>query len=138
MEFVDLSRFAQRLREERIRIGLNQQEFAEAGGVKKNSQVSYEKGATSPTVEYVLAIGRLGVDIGYLITGARQDGDFGIQDRWLIDLVRMLSDRERSAVMQMLLTLSGAAPPTVSIPTMTLQQAAEKFRPEKPIEKGQP
>ena len=90
-----------------MRIGLNQNDFAEAGGVKKNSQVSYEKGSTAPTAEYLLAVERKGADIGYILTGRRSDGDHSSEDRWLLDAWHRLSTRERDGIMQLIMTLAG-------------------------------
>ncbi len=63
--------FGARLAEERKRIGLNQKDFAEIGGVTKTSQVNYESGERSPNVDYLQAITSAGVDVQYIITGVR-------------------------------------------------------------------
>ena len=63
--------FPMRLREERERLGLNQEALAEAGGVKKLAQHKYEKGENSPTVAYLQAIASAGVDVVYALTGVR-------------------------------------------------------------------
>lgn len=47
--------------------------FAALGGVKKGSQILYEKGS-APTADYLEAIGAGGVDILYVLTGRRDDG----------------------------------------------------------------
>jgi transcriptional regulator with XRE-family HTH domain len=81
-----LRRFGDRLREMRILVGANQQEFAGLGGVKKNSQVAYETGKTAPTVEYLYRLAGHGVDIGYILTGRREDGSQGDEERRLVDM----------------------------------------------------
>lgn len=63
--------FPSRLREERERLGLNQEALAEAGGVKKLAQHKYEKGENSPTVAYLQAVAAAGVDVVYALTGVR-------------------------------------------------------------------
>ena len=60
-----------RLREERERLGLSQQEMAEAGGVKKMAQWTYEKGERHPDTRYLAAIAALGADVLYILTGQR-------------------------------------------------------------------
>ncbi len=64
--------FSARLREERERIGLSQAALAEAGGVKKLAQHTYEKGERSPSSDYLLKVADAGVDVSYLLTGSRK------------------------------------------------------------------
>lgn len=61
--------FGKRLKEERERIGLSQAKFAEACGVGKTAQYTYERGDREPSCSYMTAAGRLGVDVLYLLTG---------------------------------------------------------------------
>lgn len=58
-----------RLRQERARLGLNQDVMAAAAGLKRNAQVKYEKGERSPDAEYLAAVAALGVDVAYVLTG---------------------------------------------------------------------
>lgn len=60
-----------RLREERELLGLNQDEFGELGGVKKNAQSNYENGSRKPSAEYLELIANAGVDVFYVLTGKR-------------------------------------------------------------------
>jgi transcriptional regulator with XRE-family HTH domain len=60
-----------RLRSERERLGLNQEDFAERGQVRRNTQSNYEKGDRSPDANYLAAIAAMGVDVQYVITGVR-------------------------------------------------------------------
>lgn len=62
--------FSTRLRAERLRLDLNQDEMAARCGVARNSQVHYESGKRTPDVGYLLALHRIGVDIVQLLTGA--------------------------------------------------------------------
>lgn len=66
-----MNKISKRLREERERLGMNQQNFAELGGVKKLAQFNYEKGDRTPDAEYLCALAEHGVDTNYLITGQR-------------------------------------------------------------------
>jgi len=65
--------FSVRLKEERARLKLNQEEFGRLGGVGKIAQLNYEKASRSPTVEYLFALedSKAGVDVGYLVSGVR-------------------------------------------------------------------
>lgn len=60
-----------RLKEERLRLGMNQTDFAAITGVTKNSQFNYEKGERSPDAAYLAAAADAGVDVLYVVTGLR-------------------------------------------------------------------
>ena len=60
-----------RLREERVRLGLNQTDFAAIAEQGKKSQVRYEAGERSPDANYLSAIANEGADITYILTGVR-------------------------------------------------------------------
>lgn len=63
-------RFAIRLRRERERLGLTQQEFADKLGVNRMSQVNYESGKRYPGEEYFENMNHIeGIDTFYLIFG---------------------------------------------------------------------
>lgn len=64
-----LSKFCERLTEERKRLSLTQAQFAKACGVKPASQFLYEKGDRSPNSEYLLKAQGIGVRIDYLFAG---------------------------------------------------------------------
>ncbi len=63
--------FGERLKEERKRLALNQDEFAERAGVKRLAQLQYEKEAREPRTSYLAAIGAMGVSLSYVIFGKR-------------------------------------------------------------------
>lgn len=65
-----------RLKEERERLGLTQGELAEACGVGKTAQYTYEKGTREPSFSYLEAAEKLGMDVGYVMSGARKDDDW--------------------------------------------------------------
>jgi transcriptional regulator with XRE-family HTH domain len=60
-----------RLQEERQRLGLNQDEFGEFGGVKRRAQINYESGDRCPDGHYYEGISAAGADVRYIITGQR-------------------------------------------------------------------
>ncbi|VWC00446.1 Cro/Cl family transcriptional regulator [Burkholderia pseudomultivorans] len=66
-----MSQVGSRLREERLRIGLSQDEFAAVGGVTRRSQSAYESDERSPDTSFLLALRSIGVDIVYVLTGER-------------------------------------------------------------------
>ena len=118
-----LEAFGQRLREVRLQARVDQVTFASWGGVKKNSQISYEAGRTAPSVEYLLQLEQYGIDIGYVLTGRHSDGSVDIAQSFLVELFGKLSAREREAVMQLLMTLAGQ-----SVSTEELAARARKAR----------
>ena len=63
--------FADRLRKERQKTGMNQTDFGALGGVAKSAQINYEKGERSPGADYLLALIPYGIDVSYLLTGER-------------------------------------------------------------------
>jgi transcriptional regulator with XRE-family HTH domain len=60
-----------RLREVRKEMDLSQTEFAEIGGVLRNSQGLYERGKRSPDTAYLEKIAAAGADVVYILTGVR-------------------------------------------------------------------
>jgi transcriptional regulator with XRE-family HTH domain len=59
------------LREERVRLGLKQEEMAQIGGVTRNTQGSYERDERRPDTGYLKALNAVGLDILYVVTGVR-------------------------------------------------------------------
>lgn len=76
------SGFGLRLKEERKRLGLNQAELAEVGGVGRLAQLQYESEASAPTTRYLSALGSIGVNLVYLIANVRLERD-GLKDEQL-------------------------------------------------------
>lgn len=61
----------ERLREERVRLGLNQDDFAEVGGVQRRAQGNYERGERAPDADYLARIAERGADVLFIVTGKR-------------------------------------------------------------------
>lgn len=59
-----------RLKVERLRLGMNQPDFAAVAGTTKKSQITYEKGVM-PDAAYLAAIAAVGADVLYIVTGQR-------------------------------------------------------------------
>jgi transcriptional regulator with XRE-family HTH domain len=68
-----MDNFPIRLKQERRRLRMNQTEFANAGGVQKQAQFTYEKGMRYPDANYLAGISEVGVDVLYLLTGRTSD-----------------------------------------------------------------
>lgn len=61
-----------RLREERKRLALSQQDLGVIGGIESNAQGLYERGKRFPNAGYLGAIAKAGVDVLYVVTGTRK------------------------------------------------------------------
>lgn len=64
-----------RLKEERERLGMTQQDFAALGGASKRSQIEWEKGGQVPNAEFLAALDTRGVDVLYIVTGRRDEAE---------------------------------------------------------------
>lgn len=62
-----------RIKEERNRLGFNQEDFAELAGLAKTkaAQSNYENGHRAPNADYLARLDAAGADIFYIITGKR-------------------------------------------------------------------
>ncbi len=82
-----------RLRQERERLGLTQDEFSAAAGSKRRTLVDWEKGVSSPTAVQLAALRTAGVDVTYVITGEHQGHGIGEQavHQAVLDAVDLLS-----------------------------------------------
>lgn len=61
----------ERLKEERLRLGYNQPDFAAAADAAKRTLIDWEKGSTSPSAVQLSALTKIGVDVLYVLTGQR-------------------------------------------------------------------
>ncbi|WP_406850639.1 hypothetical protein WH390_02195 [Candidatus Arsenophonus nilaparvatae] len=103
-----------RLKSERLRLGLSQEIFAERCGVKKLTQYNYEKSERHPDAAYLVSAKALGVDVNYLITGERSD------EASALDVVR---DEEEATLLTTFRHIPGE---TREVAQRTLAAMAEK------------
>ena len=61
----------ERLRTERRRLGLSQDAFAEAGGIRRTTLYQYERGDRLPSLGFLLKCASVGLDLSYMIFGER-------------------------------------------------------------------
>jgi transcriptional regulator with XRE-family HTH domain len=107
-----LGHFSKRLREERNRLGLSQDEFAKKADVTKNTQLAYEQGVRPPDVLYLYRIADAGVDLFYLLG---RDGDWAKLAPEIAELIRafrVLTPTHQALVMGMIVLLGGTSPGT--------------------------
>jgi transcriptional regulator with XRE-family HTH domain len=82
--------FGKNLKVERLRLGLNQSELAQIGGVSKATQVAYEADKTRPDATYLARVSEAGVDVHWLLTGRRAAP--GVQWELLFDLLALVEE----------------------------------------------
>ncbi len=68
---MNLQYFFERLRSERERLQLTQDEMVAKTGVSKRSYCAYEAGETAPSAKLLAALVESGLDVPYLLTGTR-------------------------------------------------------------------
>ena len=61
-----------RLKTERKRLKLSQQELGLVGGVEANTQGLYERDKRFPNAAYLEAVAKAGVDVLFVVTGVRK------------------------------------------------------------------
>lgn len=94
----------ERLREERMRLSLSQDEIAAVGGVTRRTQVAYESDGRALDAGYLISVRELGVDVLYVLTGERlptRDADPGAandDEREVLRKYRQLSEAGKGAV----------------------------------------
>ncbi|WP_268799051.1 helix-turn-helix domain-containing protein [Pseudomonas huanghezhanensis] len=103
----------ERLREERIRLALSQEDLAQVGNVTRNTQGSYERGGRNPDTAYLGAVAALGVDILYVVIGLRTpallDGLSAPEDK-LIQQYRSLSKDDQQSVQRVVGAMAEVSP----------------------------
>lgn len=102
-----MSDIGERLRDERVRLGLTQIEIAEKLEVASKTQGLYERNARNPTTEYLQGAAKLGMDVNYIITGLRVGepaNKLNAQEQALVSLYRNAKQETQAAVMGILAT----------------------------------
>ena len=77
-----------RLKEERVRLGKNQEDFAAFAQTTKRSQYEYERGGASPGATYLASIAAAGADVQYIVTGVRSAGALAAAELRLLERYR--------------------------------------------------
>jgi transcriptional regulator with XRE-family HTH domain len=91
-----------RLRSERKRLGLGQEQFIDAVGISRQTQAAYEAGITAPTAVYLSTVAaKLEVDVLFVVTGIvapRPVEGLSVKEDRVVNLYRSLRERDRQAV----------------------------------------
>lgn len=111
-----------RLRREREELGLSQSDIASAiasagaSGTTRQSQSLYEKGKRVPDSAYLAVIASLGIDVGFVLTGAKTP-------KAVLDNMRLaaqitidadMSAEEKAALMERFQDMARAAPSVIA------------------------
>jgi transcriptional regulator with XRE-family HTH domain len=99
----------QRLREERRKTGLNQEQLGAIGDVSRHSQAEYEAGKTHPNTAYLNKIAKTGVDVCFVLTGRRVFDSLESPYAEAVVLLRRLDDDQMKAVMTLLDVMAARA-----------------------------
>ena len=89
---------------------MNQAEFGEAGGVRKQAQSNYEQGSRIPDASYLTRLAEIGVDVQYLLTGRTSDpGTLTLtgDEELLLAGFRELKLREQRGVLALVAAING-------------------------------
>ncbi|MCC4613279.1 helix-turn-helix domain-containing protein [Xanthomonas campestris pv. esculenti] len=101
-----------RLKDERKRLGLTQEEMAVQLGLTRYAQLNFEKDINLPGGAYLLAAVDRGVDVMYVLTGHRAQLDPA--DLRLLSAFRNASPEARTAALAALGLLADASPAKTS------------------------
>ncbi len=104
-----MQRIGDRLREERKRLGMTQEQFAAAAGVVGRTQGMYEREDRAPDSIYLAAVARLGVDIGYVVTGDAQGARLSADEALLVQTYRGLDQAGKTAALGAVVGIGQAA-----------------------------
>lgn len=119
-----------RLREERERLGLSQPAMGEIGGVKKLTQLNYEKGERSPDATYLSAISKFGADIQFIVTGIRSAETLNTDEQELLSHFRKASLAVKAAALAAL-TAGNSASNSINVSGQGNRVAGRDFNENK-------
>jgi len=106
-----LLNIGERLKEERVRLGFNQAEFAAFAGVAKTSQFNYEKGDRSPDAAYLAAVAERGVDVLYVVTGERKPRSSDSISAEFLEVYQHINESDRDVLFRTACAFAKAADP---------------------------
>lgn len=114
-----MSNFINRLREERVRLGLTQEEFGALGGVSRGVVSLYELGKCSVPGTFLADIAPHGADVGYIITGVRaqpsQPATVPPDEAAMLELYRQADESGKDAMMTVGFALQKKATTTYTV-----------------------
>jgi transcriptional regulator with XRE-family HTH domain len=94
-----------RLKQERQRLGMSQDDFSAVCGMKRRAQMSYEHDERSPDAEYLRALAEIGVDVQFVVTGIASISTLAKDESELLSGYRGLDIRGKVVALGMIETL---------------------------------
>ncbi|TJZ73149.1 helix-turn-helix transcriptional regulator [Chitiniphilus eburneus] len=109
-----MSAIGERLKIERLRLGMSQEDFAAKAGVSRRTQTNYETGERVPDAALLAAVALLGVDIQFVVLGLRHPAQLSSEQNDILDAYAAASPPVRGAALAALRSESTplAPPPT--------------------------
>lgn len=101
MQEKNFASYGDRLREERIRIGLQQLDLADSCAVSRRTLSSWENGEAAPNAPALAVMAELGVDVLYVVTGqhaGESEATLAPAERTLLQAWRDSNDKGRAAL----------------------------------------
>lgn len=90
-----------RIKSERLRLGIQQIDFAEACDVSRGGLLKWEKNEAAPNATALAAMAKLGVDVLYVVTGQRQgetESTLAPEEKTLLSAWRSSGEKGRTAL----------------------------------------
>ena len=103
------SLFSVRLKNERIRLGLTQAEIANKCNISREMWGKYERGVALAGSEVLFSLAEIGVDVGYLFSGARSIGEITKEEEQLLEDYRESNEQGKEAIEKTAKALSAVA-----------------------------
>ncbi|MEE4123947.1 helix-turn-helix domain-containing protein [Pseudomonas viridiflava] len=100
---------AERLRNERVRLGFTQAQLAALSGIQPNAQCLYENGSRIPRADYLMCLDRVGVDVQYIVLGIQKTSailELSHSEALIVRNLRTLNEADRGAIVRLMTTLS--------------------------------
>lgn len=93
-----------RLKEERVRLGYNQPDFAALANASKRTLIDWEKDVSSPTAAQMAAFSCAGADIQYIVTGLRSKDVVSTDENLILEKFRSASAEIKNKMLMLLLS----------------------------------
>lgn len=100
--------FGTRLRSERKRLALTQDQFADACAISKGTQLNYERDSRIPDAAYLRQAALLGVDVLYVITEQHASTTLSADEAQLLQAYRSQSSHNKLALQYFVACLADA------------------------------
>lgn len=101
MEDKNIAHIGERLREERLRISMQQVDLAEHCGVSRRALSTWEKGEQTPNAAALSVMADKGIDVLYVVTGqhvGESEATLAPAERALLQAWRDSNDKGRAAL----------------------------------------